>query len=162
MLWKFLNIYYIPKIYKIYSFRSHMLPSRWNLVRKKAKFHSDQCNVTKNRKTTTTKKITYQQISMRAILPVKTNKSSTVAEMGDRLSTMDMGRKMGGCCAPFRWGAGSPSNTMSPGTRPTSVPSGILIHQTVWPQCTNVTDRQTERQTVRQTDNGPISTHKKN
>jgi len=28
----------------------------------------------------------------------------------------------------FVGGAGSPSNTMSPGPRPTSVPSGILIH----------------------------------
>ena len=32
-------------------------------------------------------------------------------------------------------------NTMSPGLRPTSVPSGILIHPTIWPQYT-VTDRQ--------------------
>ena len=31
---------------------------------------------------------------------------------------------------------------MSPGSRPTSVPSGILIHPTIWPQYTNVTDRQ--------------------
>ena len=38
--------------------------------------------------------------------------------------------------------AGSPSNTMSPGLRPTSVPSGILTHSAVWPQYTNVTDRQ--------------------
>jgi len=30
---------------------------------------------------------------------------------------------------------------LSPGPSPTSVPSGILIHQTVWPQYTNVTDR---------------------
>ena len=35
-------------------------------------------------------------------------------------------------------GAKSPSNTMSPWPRPTSVPSGILIHPTVWPQYTNV------------------------
>ena len=34
---------------------------------------------------------------------------------------------------------GSPS-TMSLGQRPTSVPSGILIHETVWPQYTRVTD----------------------
>ena len=34
-------------------------------------------------------------------------------------------------------------NTMLPGTKPTSVPSGILIHPAVWPQYTNVTDRQT-------------------
>jgi len=31
-------------------------------------------------------------------------------------------------------GAGSPSNAMSPGLWPTSVPSGILIHPAVWPQ----------------------------
>jgi len=28
------------------------------------------------------------------------------------------------------------------GPRPTSIPSGILIHPTVWPQYTNVADRQ--------------------
>ena len=49
-----------------------------------------------------------------------------------------------GCGAPFRGeGAGSSSNTMSPGPSPSSVPSGILIHPTVWPQYTNVTYRQT-------------------
>jgi len=36
--------------------------------------------------------------------------------------------------------------------------SGILIHPTVWPQYTNVTDRQTVRQTGQdRTDNGPIA-----
>jgi len=43
-------------------------------------------------------------------------------------------------------GAGFRSNTMSSGPKPTFVPSGILIHVTVWPQYTNVTytqDRQT-------------------
>jgi len=39
----------------------------------------------------------------------------------------------------------SPSNTMSPGPKPTSTPNGILIHRTVWPQYTNVTDRQIDR-----------------
>jgi len=46
-------------------------------------------------------------------------------------------------------GAVSLSNTMSPGLRPTSVPSFILIHPTLWPQYTNVTDRQ-DRTTDRQ------------
>ena len=41
-----------------------------------------------------------------------------------------------GCCAPFRGGAGSPSNTVSRGPRSTSVPSGILMHPAVWPQYT--------------------------
>jgi len=52
------------------------------------------------------------------------------------------GPKIGG------WGAlwveaGSPSNTVWPGPRPTIIPSGIVIHPTVWPQYVNVTDRQT-------------------
>jgi len=34
------------------------------------------------------------------------------------------------------WGVGSSSNTMWPGPRPTSVPSGILIQPAVWPQHT--------------------------
>jgi len=37
-----------------------------------------------------------------------------------------MGRK-------FRGRAGSPSNTKSPGLRPTSIPSGVLMHPAVWP-----------------------------
>jgi len=61
------------------------------------------------------------------------NKSSALAEIGDRLATIDMGRKEGGCCALFR-GELAPSNTMSPGPRPTSTPSGILMHAAVWPQ----------------------------
>ena len=55
------------------------------------------------------------------------------------------GPKSGGCCAPFRGGAGSPSNTRSLASSPTTVSSGILIHQTVWPQYTNVTDRADRR-----------------
>ena len=43
------------------------------------------------------------------------------------------GPKIGGS-APFWGGAGSTSNTKSPGLRPTSVPSGILTHTTVWPK----------------------------
>jgi len=55
------------------------------------------------------------------------------------------GPKIGGC-APFG-GAGSPSNTMLPGPRSTSIPN-ILIHPSVWPlYIPNVTDRQAERQT---------------
>jgi len=75
--------------------------------------------------------------------------SSAIAEMGDRLATIDMDRKMGGLLYPFpRGGAGSPSNTMWPGPRPTSVSRFILIHPTVWPQYTNVTSR-IDRTTVR-------------
>jgi len=52
------------------------------------------------------------------------------------LATTDMVRKFG--ATPLWGGAGgSPSNTMWSG------PSLILIHPSVWPQYTNVTDRQT-------------------
>ena len=45
-----------------------------------------------------------------------------------------MGRRVGrGCCGGWVR-TGSPSNTMWPGPRPTSLPSGIVIHPTVWPQ----------------------------
>jgi len=75
-------------------------------------------------------------------VPWTYSKSSAVAEMGDRLATLDTARKVGGggCCAPFRGGAGFPSNTMWPEPRPTCIPSGILIHSTVWPQYIIVTD----------------------
>jgi len=65
------------------------------------------------------------------------NKSSAVAEMGDCLATIDMGRKMTGLQCPFPCGgAGSPSNAMSPGLRPTAIRRGILIHPAVSPQQT--------------------------
>ena len=64
------------------------------------------------------------------------NKCSSVAEMGDRLSTIDMHRKSRGLCPFGEEGAESPSNTMSPGSRPTSLTSGILIYPAVWPQQT--------------------------
>ena len=60
------------------------------------------------------------------------------------------GPKIWGLC-PFGGGAGSPANTIWPGPRPTSLPRFILIHPTVWPQYTNVTDRQQDRRD-RQTD----------
>ena len=44
------------------------------------------------------------------------------------------GLKLYGNSAFFR---GSSSNTKSPGPRPTSVPSGILVHPAVWPQGTS-------------------------
>jgi len=52
-----------------------------------------------------------------------------------------------GLCLFGGGGGGSPSNTTWPGTRPTCMPSFILIHPTVWLQYTNVTDR-TDRQTT--------------
>jgi len=53
----------------------------------------------------------------------------------------------GGCCAPLGGGPGSQSNTVAR-AEAYRMPSFILIRLTVWPQCTNVTDRtgQTDRQ----------------
>jgi len=76
------------------------------------------------------------------------NERSAVTGMGDGLATIDMGRKVGAAMSLSVGAVGSPPNTMSPGPRPTSIPSGILIHATVWPQYTNVTDRDTDRTTV--------------
>ena len=47
-----------------------------------------------------------------------------------------MGRKLGRGLAPFCGGElrASPSNTKSPGLRPSSIPSGVLIHGAIWPQ----------------------------
>jgi len=78
----------------------------------------------------------YQVLPVRCRLADQTiDKSSAVAEMGDRLATIDMGRKVGkGCCMGC---AGSPLGhhlTIWPGPRLTSLPIGILIHPTVWPQ----------------------------
>jgi len=48
------------------------------------------------------------------------------------VATIDMGRKEGEAVVPLsRKGAGSPSNTMWPGPRSTSVPIGIFIHPAV-------------------------------
>ena len=73
-----------------------------------------------------------------------------------RLATMDMDHFFRGEGCDFLGGVGTPSNTMWPGPRPSLVQSGIVIQSTVWPQYTNVTDRQTGQRN-RQTDNGPIA-----
>jgi len=57
---------------------------------------------------------------------------SAAAEMGDSLATIGMGRKRGGAAVGGWVPTGSPSNTMLPGPRPTSLTSGS--DPTVWPQ----------------------------
>jgi len=52
------------------------------------------------------------------------------------LATTAMSHKLGGAVSFFLGGAGYPSNTKSTGQRPTSIPSGILVHPYVWPQRT--------------------------
>jgi len=56
-------------------------------------------------------------------------KCSAVAKMGDRLATIDKGRKLGELDTHV-----TQCNTQWP--RPTFVPSGILIHPAAWPQQT--------------------------
>jgi len=53
-----------------------------------------------------------------------------------RLATTDMGQKLGGGACAFFLGVAGPHRTKSPGPRPTSTPSGILVHPAVWPQRT--------------------------
>jgi len=60
------------------------------------------------------------------------NKSSAVAEMGDRGHNRH-GPKRGGA-VPLSRSAGNPSNTMSPAPRSTSVPSGVFINPAIRPQ----------------------------
>jgi len=60
-------------------------------------------------------------------------KSSAVAEMGDHGHSRH-GLKRGGAAVPLSRRSGTPSNTMWPGPRSTSVPSGIFIRPAVWPQ----------------------------
>jgi len=92
--------------------------------------------------------IVAKQSSILATAELMFKQELTVAEMGDG-ARAKWAENKGLLRAPFRgWEAGSPSKTMSPGPRPTSVPSGILIHATVWPKYTNVTDRQTGHTTV--------------
>ena len=64
------------------------------------------------------------------------------------LATTDMDRKLG-ACAPLGEGEMCPHLTQRawPGPRPTCISSFILILRIVWPQYTNVTDRQTGQDT---------------
>jgi len=48
------------------------------------------------------------------------------------------GPKSGGAAVPLSMGGAGIHLTMSPAPRPTSIPSGILIRPTDWPQYTNV------------------------
>ena len=68
--------------------------------------------------------------------------------MGDRLATVDMGRKVEGLLCPlFGWQLGPRITQYGQGR-------GILIHPTVWPPYINVTES-TDR--TGQTDNDPIA-----
>jgi len=57
------------------------------------------------------------------------NKSSAVAQMGDRARAVN--QKVGAAVPLSVERAGYPSNAMLPGPTPTSIPNGTLIHPTV-------------------------------
>jgi len=66
-----------------------------------------------------------------------TNKSSAVAEMGDRGHDRHGPKRAGGGAGgamPLSRSTENPSNTMWPAPMSTSVPSGVFIHPAVWPQ----------------------------
>jgi len=60
-------------------------------------------------------------------------RSSAVAEMGDRGHNRH-GPKMGAAVPLSRELGRTPSSTMWPEPRSTSVPSGVFIHPAIWPQ----------------------------
>jgi len=68
----------------------------------------------------------------RGLLPYQVA-SSSIQPFGHNRRALKLG---GGGCAVFYGGDESPSNTKSPGPRPTSISSGILVHPAVWPQRT--------------------------
>jgi len=94
----------------------------------------------------------HQRVSSLFVSPLASKELSSCWD-GRLFGHNTLGPKSGGgCYAPFRGLHGFLSNTMWLWSRPASIPSGVLIRPTVWPQYTNVTDRYD-----RQTDNGPIA-----
>jgi len=69
------------------------------------------------------------------MLVTHSSKSSAAAEMGNHGHKRHQ-PKIGGLLCPFHGGSWVLSNTMWPGPRSTSVPSGIFIHPPVCPQYT--------------------------
>jgi len=69
-------------------------------------------------------------VRVEAYLPTKWHRDPS-----SRLATIDMGRKLGGGCAPLGREGGSPSNNVAR-AEAYPLPSGILIHPAVWPQQT--------------------------
>ena len=58
--------------------------------------------------------------------------------MGNPLTTMDMTRRVGRTAVPLSVGELLPHLTQYRWAEAYSIPSGILIHPTVWPQYTKV------------------------
>jgi len=68
--------------------------------------------------------------------------------MGDSLAIIDMGRKVG---AAVHLSVGELGPHLTQCRLDRGLPSGILIRPTVWPQFTNVTDRQERSRTIGRT-----------
>ena len=66
-------------------------------------------------------------------VPTQQNVASTEAHRHAKCHNRH-GPKFGGSAPFLGRGAGSLCNTKSPRSRPTSIPSGILIHPAIWPQ----------------------------
>jgi len=67
------------------------------------------------------------------ISQINGNRSSAVAEMGDRLATIDMGRKVRVLLCPFSGGSGYLTQCrLGRDLPPYQLPSEILIHPVVW------------------------------
>jgi len=64
----------------------------------------DSLVIGKSSMPTSQNNIVYKLVNLQFLLVQNyiVNKSSAVAEMGNHLATVDMGRKEGGCCVPFR------------------------------------------------------------
>jgi len=58
--------------------------------------------------------------------------TSVPSDPSSPLVTIDMGRKLGASVPIMGGGAGFPSNTVSRGPRPASLPSGMLIYPASW------------------------------
>ena len=79
------------------------------------------------------KRVHFEWGTLVQIVPIFSSKSSAVAEMGVRLATIDMGRKLGAVLLFLGGGTGHPSNNIV-WAEAYLLPSGILIHLAVWPQ----------------------------
>jgi len=75
-------------------------------------------------------------------LPTEKNKSSAVAEMGDRLATIDMGQKLGGGVCP----GGELGPYLTQCSLGRNLPSWQVSFWSIQPFCHNTPSLQTDRQ----------------
>jgi len=88
------------------------------------------------------------QVSSWSIQPFGHNTPTSQTDRQDRTDRQHRQRSDSLGCPFGGGGAGFPSNRMWPGPWPTCMPSFTLIHLTVWPLYTNVTES-SDRTTLR-------------